>query len=267
MTSFCRYTQKLAIHCAEGLMEIIRDQSVEMLAAHKRDGMVKVLTGIRDCGKSHLLFHSYYHYLMEQGIEAFQIIGIHLDLEPWEKLRLPTQMAKYVRSRIRDNKKIYYLMIDEFQLMKQYEKVLSTLAEIRNLDIYMTGSDQKALLAASEKRFGGRGEKIRIYPLTFHEFIGAFGGTWEAAFEEYSKYGGLPALLSMDSHEEKVRYLKERAEQRSFPDFARVFEIRNREQTLGIFRTLAAMAEIPVNPYRIAKNMKSSRAGPFPTRP
>ena len=188
------------------------DHYLKQLIDKKENGLVKVITGIRRCGKSFLLFNLFYDYLIESGVKEEQIISIALDDDTFVQYREPEALSAYIRSKI-TNKDIYYILIDEVQYAITKEKlknpenirlynVLNGLLRLRNVDIYVTVSNSKMLTKDVLTAFRGRGDEIRVYPITFKEYYSFAGGDKSDAYEEYALYGGMPLVLSKKSDAE-----------------------------------------------------------------
>ncbi len=188
-------------------MEIRRDIYLNQLITRKDNGMIKVITGIRRCGKSFLLFTIFKRYLLENGIDREHIIEIALDGIENEELRDPKACYEYIKSTIRDEQK-YYLFLDEVQFMPRFEEVLNSLLRMNHIDVYVTGSNSKFLSSDIVTEFRGRGDEVRIYPLSFAEFYSAYEGDYDEAWEEYMIYGGLPQVLRLREERQKAEYLK-----------------------------------------------------------
>ena len=174
-------------------MEIKRNEYLEQLKIRKDNGMIKIITGIRRCGKSFLLFVLFKKYLLESGVDNDHIIEIALDGIENEELRDPKKCYQYIKDAMKDEQK-YYLLLDEVQFMPRFEEVLNSLLRISNIDVYVTGSNSKFLSSDIVTEFRGRGDEIRIYPLSFAEFYNAYEGDYDDAWEEYMIYGGLPQV-------------------------------------------------------------------------
>ncbi len=183
-------------------MEIKRDSYLEQLKIRKDNGMIKIITGIRRCGKSFLLFVLFKKYLLESGVDKDHIIEIALDGIENEELRDPKKCYQHIKERVEDDRK-YYLLLDEVQFMPRFEEVLNSLLRISNIDVYVTGSNSKFLSSDIVTEFRGRGDEIRVYPLSFAEFASGFEGNIQEAFKEYSTYGGMPYILSRKTDESK----------------------------------------------------------------
>ena len=204
-------------------MEIAREQYLDQLIHKKDNGRVKVITGIRRCGKSYLLFELFYKYLRKSGVQDEQIIGLALDELPNAKYRNPIELDKYVRDRITDKSKRYYIMIDEIQFVSEIQNpyvddpsakltfidVVLGLIKIKNADIYITGSNSKMLSSDILTQFRDRGDEIRVNPLSYAEFYAVYDGDKRNAWNEYYTYGGMPLILALSIHEEKSKYLRD----------------------------------------------------------
>ena len=188
-------------------MEIKRDLYLNKLIRHKHNGLVKVITGLRRCGKSYLLFNLFYKYLLGSGVPDDHIIKIALDDRVNKKYRDPDVLCEYVNSMIKD-KGMYYILLDEVQFVNEFEDVLNSFLHIPNADTYVTGSNAKFLSKDIITEFRGRGVQIHIAPLSFGEFMSAFNGTQEQGWKQYCNFGGLPKLFDFESDEDKFGYLK-----------------------------------------------------------
>ena len=187
-------------------MEIKRDYYLEKLIKKEGNKLIKIVTGIRRCGKSYLLFKLFYNYLIDKGISEDHIIRVELDNRENKELRNPDNMLKFIKENMKDDN-LYYILIDEVQLMSEFEDVLNSLLHIDNVDVYVTGSNSKFLSSDIITEFRGRGDEIRIYPLSFSEFMSVYNGDETKGLEEYINYGGLPLLMSFDDKEGKIEYL------------------------------------------------------------
>ena len=177
-------------------MEIRRDDYLKQLILRKDNGMIKIITGIRRCGKSYLLFNLFKKHLLESGVKEDHIIEIALDGIENEELREPKVCYRYIKDAMKDDDK-YYLLLDEVQFMPRFEEVLNSLLRKENIDVYVTGSNSKFLSTDIVTEFRGRGDEIRIYPLSFAEFYSAYDGDYDDAWNEYMIYGGLPQDASI----------------------------------------------------------------------
>ena len=235
-------------------MEIKRDAYLDQLKIRKDNGMVKIITGIRRCGKSFLLFVLFKKYLSESGIDNDHIIEISLDGIENEELRDPKKCYQYIK----DDQK-YYLLLDEVQFMPRFEEVLNSLLHIGNIDIYVTGSNSKFLSSDIVTEFRGRGDEIRIYPLSFAEFYAAFGGDYDDAWEEYMIYGGLPQVVQFSMERQKAEYLKNIFTNVYIKDVVERNKLRNVDEIDTLVDILASSTGAPTNPTKISNTYKSER--------
>lgn len=214
---------------------IRRDVYLNRIISKMENGLIKVITGIRRCGKSFLLFSLFHDYLIENGIEEKQIISIALDDDLFVKYRDPDELSKYIRGKI-VNSDMYYILIDEVQYaitndelknpenIKLYN-VLNGLMRLRNVDIYVTGSNSKMLTKDVMTAFRGRGDEVKIYPISFKEYYSFVGEDKSDAYEEYALYGGMPLVLTKNSEAEKVNYLQALFTEVYFKDIAERYDI------------------------------------------
>ncbi len=214
---------------------IRRDEYLKKLIERRENGLIKVITGIRRCGKSFLLFRLFYDYLIENGVRKEQIITIALDDDTFVKYRDPDELSKYIRGNI-TNDDMYYILIDEAQYaiakdeLKNSEStglynVLNGLMRLWNVDIYVTGSNSKMLTKDVLTAFRGRGDEVKIYPISFKEYYAFVGGDKSDAYEEYALYGGMPLVFSKKSDAEKMNYLKSLFSEVYFKDIIERYEI------------------------------------------
>ncbi len=214
---------------------IKRDHYLKQLMDKKENGLVKVITGIRRCGKSFLLFNLFYNHLIESGVKEEQIISIALDDDIFMQYCEPEALSEYIRSKI-INKDMYYILIDEVQYaitkgeLKNPENirlynVLNGLLRLRNVDIYVTGSNSKMLTKDVLTAFRGRGDEIRVYPISFKEYYSFVGGDKSDAYEEYALYGGMPLVLSKKNDAEKMSYLQSLFTEVYFKDIVERYDI------------------------------------------
>lgn len=239
-------------------MEIKRDAYLEQLKIRKNNGMIKIITGIRRCGKSFLLFVLFKKYLLESGVENDHIIEIALDGIENEELREPKKCYQYIKDAMKDEQK-YYLLLDEVQFMPRFEEVLNSLLRISNIDVYVTGSNSKFLSSDVVTEFRGRGDEIRIYPLSFAEFYAAFAGAYDDAWEEYMIYGGLPQVAQFSTERQKAEYLKNIFTNVYIKDVVERNKIQNVDEIGTLVDILASAIGAPTNPTRISNTFKSER--------
>ena len=239
-------------------MEIKRDSYLEQLKIRKDNGMIKIITGIRRCGKSFLLFVLFKKYLLESGVDNDHIIEIALDGIENEELRDPKKCYQYIKDAIKYDQK-YYLLLDEVQLMPRFEEVLNSLLRIGNIDVYVTGSNSKFLSSDIVTEFRGRGDEIRIYPLSFAEFYAAFDGDYDDAWEEYMTYGGLPQVAQFSVERQKAEYLKNIFSNVYIKDVVERNRIQNVDEIGTLVDILASAIGAPTNPTKISNTFKSER--------
>ncbi len=239
-------------------MVIKRDLYLNRLIDRQHNGMIKVVTGIRRCGKSFLLFRIFKDYLLESGVKADHIIEIVLDGIDADDLRNPKNCYAFIKEKIKDQD-MYYILLDEVQFMDRFEEVLNSLLRIQNVDVYVTGSNSRFLSKDIVTEFRGRGDEVHIFPLSFQEYYSAFRGEYDNAWDEYMNYGGLPALFDMRKSSQKMDYLKNIFENVYMKD---VIE-RNRVQTVDEINTLvdvlASAIGSPTNPTKIANTFATER--------
>ena len=239
-------------------MEIKRDIYLEQLKIRKNNGMIKIITGIRRCGKSFLLFVLYKKYLLENGVDKDHIIEIAFDGIEYEELRDPKKCFQYIKNEIKDEQ-MYYLLLDEVQFMPRFEEVLNSLLRIHNIDMYVTGSNSKFLSSDIVTEFRGRGDEIRIYPLSFAEFYAAFGGDYDDAWNEYMIYGGLPQVVQFSVERQKAEYLKNIFTNVYIKDVVERNKIHNVDEINTLIDILASAIGAPTNPTKISNTFKSDR--------
>lgn len=239
-------------------MEIKRDAYLEQLKLRKDNGMIKIITGIRRCGKSFLLFVLFKKYLLESGVDNEHIIEIALDGIENEKLRNPKKCYQYIKDVMKDEQK-YYLLLDEVQFMPRFEEVLNSLLRINNIDVYVTGSNSKFLSSDVVTEFRGRGDEIRIYPLSFAEFYMAYEGEYDDAWNEYMIYGGLPQVIQLSTERQKAEYLKNMFTNVYIKDVVERNKLQNVDEIDTLVDVLASAIGAPTNPTKISKTFKSER--------
>ncbi|WP_455095539.1 ATP-binding protein [Prevotella koreensis] len=237
-------------------MEIKRDRYLKKLIDNRQNGFIKVVTGIRRCGKSYLLNVLFYHHLLENGVSDDHIIRIDLEDRMNKELRNPDTMLRYVHERIKD-KDLYYIIIDEVQLMDEFVDVLNSFRHIANADTYVTGSNSHFLSSDIPTEFRGRGETIHVNPLSFSEFYSAIGGDKQDAWREYYTYGGLPLIQSFETEEKKINYLKGLFETVYLADIIERHKIRSDSEFRELVLILASSIGAPCNPTKLSNTFKS----------
>lgn len=246
---------------------IKRDEYLKRIIDRKENGLIKVITGIRRCGKSFLLFNLFYDYLIQSGVKEEQIIRIALDDDTFEKYRDSDELSKYIRGKI-VNSDMYYILIDEVQYaitkdeLKNPENiglynVLNGLMRLRNVDIYVTGSNSKMLTKDVLTAFRGRGDEVKIYPISFKEFYSLEGGDKSDAYEEYALYGGMPLVLSKKNDVEKMRYLQNLFTEVYFKDIEERYDIEMPGVLSELTDDLCSSVGSLTNASKIAKTLQS----------
>lgn len=238
-------------------MEIARSRYLEMLKRRMGNGMIKVITGIRGCGKSWLLFRLFYRYLLKLGVQENHIIRLALDDSADRALRDPDTLYCYIKGSVRDSG-MYYVLLDEVQYVPEFEDVLNSLLHMENVDAYVTGSHAGFLSRDVITEFRGRGDRIHMFPLSYSEFSGAYRGQREDMLREYMLFGGLPRILKCESREQKIRYLDELAES-CIKDAAQRNGIRNEAVLDGLLSILASSIGTLTNPNRLAQVFRTAR--------
>lgn len=238
-------------------MDIKRDKYLNDLINRMHNGMIKVVTGIRRCGKSYLLFNIFKNYLLEDGVTASHIITIELDQRKNKKYRDPDTILDYIESLIEDDEQ-YYIMLDEVQMLQEFEEVLNSLLHIRNADIYVTGSNSKFLSKDVITEFRGRGDEIHIYPLTFKEFMEAYDGDMYRGWAEYVVYGGLPLTVTMKTEEQKISYLTNLFKETYLKDIIERHHIEKTQELEDLVNILASAIGSLTNPPKIEATFKSA---------
>lgn len=237
-------------------MKIKRDIYLDRLIRREKNGLIKIVTGVRRCGKSYLLFNLFHNYLLEKGVREDHIIEIALDDRSNKELRDPDNMLKYVKERIVD-KDTYYIILDEVQLLAEFEDVLNSFMHIRNADVYVTGSNSKFLSSDLVTEFRGRGDEIRIYPLSFQEYCSVYEGSADEAWDDYFTYGGLPLILSRETTEEKAEYLMSLFQKVYLSDIIDRHKVRHQEELDELVDILASAVGSLTNPLKLANAFKS----------
>ena len=246
---------------------IKRDKYLQKIINRKQNGLVKIITGIKGCGKSYLLFNLFYDYLLNSGIDKEHIIAISLDDDKNIEYRDPIKLSEYIREKIIDSK-MYYILIDEIQYaisnkeLKNTDEImlyymLNGLMRLSNVDVYVTTSNSKRLTKDVLTTFRGRGDEVKIYPLSFKELYDFVGGECFSAFEDYALYGGMPAILTKNNDEEKANYLKNLFDEVYFEDILEIYNIEFSDVLNELTDDLCSSIGSLTNANKIAKNLKS----------
>ncbi len=237
-------------------MNIKRDKYLNDLINRMHNGMIKVVTGIRRCGKSYLIFTIFKNYLLEQGVDEKHIMSIELDQRKDKKYRNPDTILDFIESRIVDDKQ-YYVLLDEVQLLEEFEEVLNSLLHIKNVDVYVTGSNSKFLSKDVITEFRGRGDEIHIYPLTFKEFMQVYEGDVYHGWAEYVIYGGLPLTVTMKTEEQKINYLTKLFEETYLIDIIERHRIDKTQELEDLVNILASAIGSLTNVPKIEATFRS----------
>ena len=238
-------------------MIIKRKKYLDMLIAGQGNGLVKIVTGGRRCGKSFLLFTLFHNYLVEQGIAEDHIIEVSLDDRRNRKLRDPDHLLDYVDAHILPDGKTHYVILDEIQLADDFVEVLLSLMHNRQLEIYVSGSNSRFLSKDVVTEFRGRGDEIRVWPLSFSEYYAATGGDKAAAWKDYYTFGGLPQVLLLETEQKKTDYLRNLYELTYLKDVIERNHLRNAEGMRQLAQILASSIGASTNPKRISNTFKS----------
>ena len=233
-----------------------RDIYINQLTQKKQNGMIKIITGLRRCGKSYLLFKLFYEKLISQGVSESHIIKIPLDDLEYAELRDKISLYKFIKSKITE-KKLYYCLLDEIQLVDGFEEVLNSLLHIPNIDVYVTGSNSRFLVKDVITEFRGRGDEIRMYPLSFKEFYESRKDDFVSAWTDYYTYGGLPLVAGMKTHKEKSDYLSSLFSKVYLTDVIDRYNIRNKKEFEDLLDVTASSIGVFTNPVKIQNTFRT----------
>lgn len=237
-------------------MEIKRELYLDKLIRHKHNGMIKVITGIRRCGKSYLLFELFYKHLLSLGIKEDHIIKIALDDRRNKKYRDPDFLCDYIHDSVKDGD-MYYILLDEVQLVPEFEDVLNSFLHIKNADTYVTGSNAKFLSKDIITEFRGRGDQIHVAPLSFSEFMSVFEGTTEEGWKQYINFGGLPKLFEFSTDEDRFNYLKNIFTETYLKDIRERNDIRGDYELEELLDILSSAIGSLTNPKKLSDTFKT----------
>ena len=237
-------------------MEIKRDIYLKKLIDRRGNGMIKVITGVRRCGKSYLVFKLFKEFLLSQGVGEDHIVGINLEDRRNKRLRDPDALLEHIDKQMRDGS-MYYILLDEVQLVGDFEDVLNSYLSIANADVYVTGSNAKFLSKDVITEFRGRGDEVKVYPLSFAEFMSAYSGSRQQGLDEYMTYGGLPQILSLKTEEQKSAYLKSLFTETYLKDIKERYAIRHEEELEDLLNIISSSVGSLTNPAKLVNTFKS----------
>lgn len=239
-------------------MKIERSIYLKKLIDRQHNGMIKVITGVRRCGKSYLVFNLFYDYLKSQGVDNDHIIMVNLESRRNIKLRNPDSLLDYIDSRMHDDN-MYYILLDEVQLVDEFEDVLNSYLSVPNADVYVTGSNAKFLSKDVITEFRGRGDEIKVYPLSFSEYMSAYNGSQQRGLDDYMTYGGLPFILSLKSEEQKSTYLKNLFAETYIKDIKDRYKIRHEDELEDLLNIISSSVGSLTNPAKLVNTFKSMK--------
>lgn len=239
-------------------MEIKRDYYLNKLIAKQHNGLIKVVTGIRRCGKSYLLSTLYKNYLIENGSDEKHIIEIAFDSFEFKKYRNPEILYPFIKEQIIDDN-MYYVLLDEVQLLDEFESVLNGLMRIKNVDVYVTGSNAKFLSKDIITEFRGRGDELHIQPLSFAEFMSVYDGNKYDGWSDYVLYGGLPLVVMLSTPEQKIEFLKKLFKETYINDIIGRHNIKNKDEFEELIDILSSSIGSLTNPKKLSDTFNSKK--------
>lgn len=237
-------------------MEIKRDIYLNKLISKKHNGLVKVVTGVRRCGKSYLLFNLFRDHLAEEHVADDHIIEMAFDSYENKKYRDPEVFFPYLKERISD-KDMYYVLLDEVQMLDDFESVLNSLVRMKNVDVYVTGSNARFLSKDIITEFRGRGDEVHMYPLTFAEYMSAYDGDIQSGWRDYVLYGGLPLIFSFETPDQKSDFLKRLLDETYLSDIIGRNDIRNKAELEELLNILSSSMGSLTNATKLSNTFKS----------
>lgn len=239
-------------------MEIKRDYYLNKLIQKKHNGLIKVITGMRRCGKSYLLFRLFKQHLLSLGVAPDHIIEIAFDSFESKKLRDPEVLYPYVKSLLIDEQ-MYYILLDEVQLLGEFESVLNGFMRMPNADVYVTGSNARFLSKDIITEFRGRGDELHVNPLSFAEFMSVYDGNKYDGWNEYVLYGGLPPVVLLPTPEQKIELLKRLFDETYINDIVGRHKIRNKDEFEELINILASGIGSLTNPKKLSDTFKTKK--------
>lgn len=237
-------------------MEIKRDRYLNTLISKKHNGLIKVITGMRRCGKSYLLFTFFKEHLLSEGVDEAHIIEIAFDAFENKKFRDPDVLYPYLKEQIKDDA-MYYVLLDEVQLLGEFESILNSLIRMKNVDVYVTGSNARFLSKDVITEFRGRGDEVHMYPLNFAEFMSVYQGTKQDGWNEYMLYGGIPLVLEFSTPDQKIAFLKSLFEETYISDIVGRHNIRNKAELEELLNILSSAIGSLTNPEKLSATFQT----------
>ena len=237
-------------------MEIKRNRYLNTLISKKHNGLIKVITGMRRCGKSYLLFTLFKEHLLSDGIDEDHIIEIAFDAFENKKYRDPDVLYPYLKEQIKDDA-MYYVLLDEVQLLGEFESILNSLIRMKNVDVYVTGSNARFLSKDVITEFRGRGDEVHMYPLSFAEFMSVYPGTKQDGWKEYMLYGGIPLVLEFTTLDQKIAFLKSLFEETYISDIVGRHNIRNKAELEELLNILSSAIGSLTNPQKLSATFQT----------
>lgn len=237
-------------------MEIKRDRYLNTLISKEHNGLIKVITGMRRCGKSYLLFTLFKEHLLSEGVEEAHIIEIAFDAFENKKYRDPDVLYPYLKEQMKDDA-MYYVLLDEVQLLGEFESILNSLIRMKNVDVYVTGSNARFLSKDVITEFRGRGDEVHMYPLSFAEFMSVYQGTKQDGWNEYMLYGGIPLVLEFATPDQKSTFLKSLFEETYISDIVGRHNIRNKAELEELLNILSSAIGSLTNPEKLSATFRT----------
>ena len=237
-------------------MEIKRDRYLNTLISKEHNGLIKVITGMHRCGKSYLLFTLFKEHLLSKGVEEDHIIEIAFDAFENKKYRAPEVLYSHLKEQMKDDA-MYYVLLDEVQLLDEFESILNSLIRMKNVDVYVTGSNARFLSRDVITEFRGRGDEVHMYPLSFAEFMSVYQGTKQDGWNEYMLYGGIPLVLAFTTPDQKIAFLKSLFEETYISDIVGRHNIRNKAELEELLNILSSAIGSLTNPEKLSATFQT----------
>lgn len=237
-------------------MEIKRDRYLDKLISKEHNGLIKVITGMRRCGKSYLIFTLFKKHLLSEGVDEDHIIEIAFEAFENKKYRDPHVLYPYLKEQIKDDA-MYYVLLDEVQLLSEFESILNSLIRMKNVDVYVTGSNARFLSKDVITEFRGRGDEVHMYPLSFAEFMSVYQGTKQDGWNEYMLYGGIPLVLEFGTPDQKIAFLKSLFEETYISDIVGRHNIRNKAELEELLNILSSAIGSLTNPEKLSATFQT----------